>query len=311
MPLNVRPTQRWEEETYRILEELHAMEQGAGDEIFQTRASPFEDSSTRNIAIDLSTAQGREARDGVTRHRLGRLLPMEMPGASASATDIPDNLIDEIVSSFWEMAGQMFLVRLTRAELWKLMANIWKRADDQFSDQLLRRLRPWFPNRWNYDCWIAQCIIGAVCEKYQLPREDVYVDPNSQYVTLHHDDGNATRCQAAWELAMITTYLAVLSSELAAFLPFELMYVQAEIDPTIAEAFMAGHHYTADWTMGPLMNNQHTKHYFDICYAHVVAFLDGKDWFDGRWGGRERLYYDGFLMRLRYRLEIQGAFSQE
>ena len=287
------------------------MEQGAGDEIFQTRASPFENSSTRNIALDLSSAQGREARDGVTRYRLGRLLPMEMPGASASATDTPDNLIDEIVSSFWEMAGQMLLVRPTEAELLKLMTNIWRRADDQFSDQLLRRLRPWFPDRWKYDCWIAQCIIRAVCERYQLPQEDVNADPNRDFITLKNDNRNGIRRQAAWDLATITTYLAVLSSELAAFLPFELMYIQAEIDPTIAEAFMAGHHYTAHWTIVPLMNNQHTKHYFDICYAHVIAFLDSKAWFDGPWGDAEHFYYDGFLMRLGYRLEIQGTFSQE
>ncbi|KAL8873149.1 MAG: hypothetical protein Q9174_001337 [Haloplaca sp. 1 TL-2023] len=311
MPLYSRPTQRWEEETHRIFEELHAMEQGAGDEIFQTRAWPSEDSSTRNVAIDLTTAQGREARDGVIRYRLSRLLPVEMLGASASVRGIPVDLIDEIVSSFQEMAGQMFLVSRTKAELWELITDVWGRKDDQFSDQLLRRLRPWFPESWKNDCWIAQCIIPVICDKYQLSRDDVSADPNETFVTLKKDIGSRFCNRAAWELVMLTVYLAVLSSELAAFLPFELMYVQAEIDPTVAEAFMVGQHYTAHWTIGPLMNNQHTKRYFDICYGHVLAFLDSKAWFDGPWEGAVQRYYDGFFGRLDYRLEIQGPFSRE
>lgn len=305
MPMVRNPRRQYEDDYSRIRDELWALEHGAGDDIFQTRASPLEHRLPRNVAIDFNEAEGIAAYDNITRYRLNQLLPV---GRTVTPqTSVSPELIKDVVVTFWSIASNLPQTPRNRDGIMDFLADVWCKGTYQIPDYLLRRLRPHAPQRWDMDCWIAQCLIQDICEKHNIPCEDVEADPEKKYIRLKPAEDGGSRLLASWEMLTITIYLARLASEIAAWLPSELMTVQLEPDQTVPEAFAFGRDYYQQ--QGPRAYGTFTKQYFHMCLGHALEFLEDSGWFNAPLVGDGESNRDMFWERLDYRMDTWASYE--
>lgn len=272
----------------RIHEELSALEEGASDEIFQSRMSPIEEELPLNLAIDLRTPEGVAAGEAMVRQRLRSLLPIEQEARTPSP--IPPELTNDIVRHFRRMTMELPWSGDPSAPLGdKEHRKLEDFTDDffgdficHFHDKLLRRLRPYAPTRCDVDCWIADCLVREViCKDSGIPYEDVGQQERKRGFTIKDRDGVHER--KPWALAMsvtISMYLAKLSVKLAAWLPYELLIVQAPENVKVHAAFIGGADYYDDLEVPNL--DELPDSLFRVCLDHVLEWMDGRNWHDTR-----------------------------
>lgn len=225
----------------------------------------------------------------MVRHRLRSLLPIEQE--ARNATPIPHELINDIVLHFRRMTMQLPWNGDPSAPLAdKEHRKLEEFTDDffgdyicHFPDKLLRRLRPHAPTRCNLDCWIADCLVREViCKDFGIPYEDVGQQERKRVFTIKDCDGVHDR--KPWVLAMsviISMYLAKLSVKLAAWLPYELLIVQAPANVKVHAAFVGGGADYYDDLEVPDFDELPDS-LFRVCLDHVLEWMDGRNWHDTR-----------------------------
>ncbi|KAI4206896.1 MAG: hypothetical protein LQ346_000838 [Caloplaca aetnensis] len=277
---------QYAEDVYRIREELYQLEGGAGDEIFQTRMPPLGEQMLFNVAIDLGTPEGVAAGELMVRQRLSSLLPIEQE--ARTATLIPPALKDDIVRHFRRMTMELPWngdpsAPLNREDgrLDQFTDNFFEDFVCRFPDRLLRQIRPHVPTRCDLDCWIADCLVREViCEDFAIPYEDV-VQQEQQKVFAFKNAGVVDG--KPWALAIsvvISMYLAKLSVKLAAWLPYELLIVQAPENLAVHAAFIGGGEYFNELARPDFVELPDTV--LQVCLGHVLDWMESRKWHDTR-----------------------------
>lgn len=273
---------RLNEEVDRILEELEALDDGASDDIFQTRASPFEEQLPLNIPINPEEHAGVVAEVSTMQHRLQSLFPIEQgPRPAALGTH---QLMEEIVQQF-----RLILIKMPRDDdpianfqrkgtvVHGYVDDVWLGRACHFPDGFLRRLRPQMPQRWDLDCWIARCLVReAICIGYSVPYDAIEQDADKVYYQFKDAEECARNPGAAMAMMMISVYVSRLPIQLAAWLPFELLILQAQRDVTVHEAFIEGTDYYERLVFPA--SDEMADADFHICLSHVRGWLDCTDW---------------------------------
>ncbi|KAL8738683.1 MAG: hypothetical protein Q9181_000567 [Wetmoreana brouardii] len=294
MPLIHNSCQKYDEDYRRIQDEMLALERGAGDAIFQTRAPPFKEQLPRNIAIDLREEEGLAAYTNITRYRFNQLLPVDSEVTPES--QIPPQLMKDIVRNFWSITKDMPQPEVDIDRWRSFLATVWSSNRAYIPDSLLRRLRPHAPRRWDMDCWIAKCLITAVCEKQGILREDIQIDVDRRYLRFKNAKGEENNLQATKELHTLIVYLGRLSVQLAAFIPYELLLVETERDQSVPEAFHLGQEYYQNGV--PHSHCTISSDYWHICLSQALRYLEHRHWFNAVPSNAEEAYREMFWSRL-------------
>ncbi|KAL8699816.1 MAG: hypothetical protein Q9201_005783 [Fulgogasparrea decipioides] len=296
MPLKRNPCQKYTEDYRRIQDEMLALERGAGDAIFQTRAPPLEEPLPRNIAIDLREEEGLAAYTNITRYRFHQLLPVD--SEVTPEPQIPPQLMKDIVGNFWSITKEMPQPEVDIDRWRSFLATVWSSNTAYIPDSLLRRLRPHAPRRWDMDCWIAKCLITAVCEKHCILREDIQSDVDRRLLSFKNAKGEENNLQTTKELHTISVYLGRLSVQLAAFIPYELLLVETERNQSVPEAFHLGQDYYQNGV--PHRYGRVSSDYWHICLSQALRYLEHRHWFDAVPRSAEESYREMFWSRLDY-----------
>ncbi|KAL8907987.1 MAG: hypothetical protein Q9207_001061 [Kuettlingeria erythrocarpa] len=274
------------DDVYRIREALYALEGGAGDEIFQTRMPPLGEEMLFNVATDLGTPVGVAAGEVMVRQRLRTLLPIEQE--ATTATLIPPAVKDDIVRHFRRMTTELpwngdpsATLDGEDGRLDQFTDNFFEDLVCRFPDRLLRRIRPYVPTRCDLDCWIADCLVREViCKDFAIPYEDV-VQQEQRKVFAFGNPGVVDG--KPWALAIsvvISIYLVKLSVKLAAWLPYELLMVQAPGNFEVHTAFINGGDYFNELVRPDFVELPDTV--LQICIGHVLDWMDARKWHDTR-----------------------------
>ncbi|KAI4144091.1 MAG: hypothetical protein L6R39_004329 [Caloplaca ligustica] len=278
---------RLNEEVDRILEELEALDDGASDDIFQTRASPFEEQLPLNIPINPEEHAGVVAEVSTMQHRLQSLFPIEQgPRPAALGTH---QLMEEIVQQF-----RLILIKMPRDDdpianfqrkgtvVHGYVDDVWLGRACHFPDGFLRRLRPQMPQRWDLDCWIARCLVReAICIGYSVPYDAIEQDADKVYYQFKDAEECARNPGAAMAMMMISVYVSRLPIQLAAWLPFELLILQAQRDVTVHEAFIEGTDYYERLVFPA--SDEMADADFHICLSHLNNTKLGDGSTDSNW----------------------------
>ncbi|KAL8735622.1 MAG: hypothetical protein Q9166_000791 [cf. Caloplaca sp. 2 TL-2023] len=286
---------KFDDDLERIRLEIEALEDGADDDIFQTRGCPIEEQLPPNTAIDLSDPAGIDAFDSTIKDRLQQLLPIEQE--VNPRRHLPPLLMLDVVENFRSVVKGIPDDCLSfaapngdQSEFHRYADRIWNGEACRFADDFLRRVRPYVPFRCNLDCWIAKCLMRSICDEYSVPYSAVEKEPEGQFFLFTKAEGFAHKAlRIAMETMYLSIYLSRLSIQIAAWLPYELMVVQAYRDPTLDAAFKGGLEYHA-----PRIHYQFSDAGFQICLGHVVDWLDHMGWFDPVLWSNQDLYRDWF-----------------
>ncbi|KAL8720113.1 MAG: hypothetical protein Q9225_002989 [Loekoesia sp. 1 TL-2023] len=250
MPRISNPCQEYNDSYQRILDELEALEDGAGDDIFETSESSFEEEKLPlNDAINIDEPAGYAASVSTIKHKLKSLLPVEQE--VRPETYMPPQLMEDLVEHFRLVVINMshnehpvIDSRRDKSEVAEFIDDCWTGRACPFPDEFLRRLRPHIPFHWDLDCKLARCLIKrGVCEVYGICLEDVEQDTEQRYYQFKHQEDSNDNPVAAMEMLMITVYLSRLSIKIAAWLPYELMMIQIQKDMRVHSAFIIGARY--------------------------------------------------------------------
>ncbi|KAL9005638.1 MAG: hypothetical protein Q9188_001594 [Gyalolechia gomerana] len=299
MPRARDTSQEYDNSYQRILDELEALEGGASDGIFQTSASPFENEQLpSNDAIDVDEPAGLAACVSTIKHTLESLLPVEQEVRPAEY--MPPQLMDDLVEHFRLVVTQMpknehpvANLQREKSELAEFIDDIWNGKACHFSDELLRRLRPHIPVRWDLDCKLAKCLIKrGVCDEHDIPLGDIGQDAEKKYYGFKDDKDSDNNPIASMEMFMVTIYLSRLSIKIAAWLPYELMYIQLQGDERIYRAFIIGARY--DFYLVPPDPDTFSHTYWHICLGHVLDWLEHRNWYHSLLCSDEEIYRDLF-----------------
>ncbi|KAL8945205.1 MAG: hypothetical protein Q9211_000286 [Gyalolechia sp. 1 TL-2023] len=299
MPRARNTCQEYDTSYQRILDELEVLGRGGSDDIFQTSASPFGHEQVQlNDAININEPTGFAASISRVKHLLESLLPVEREVRPAEYT--PPQLMDDLVEHFRLVVSKMPknehpVVNLQRekSELAEFIDDVWTGKACQFSDELLRRLRPHIPLRWDLNCKLAQCLVErGVCDVYEIPLEAIGQDEEKKYYGFKNREDSDANPIAFTELFMVTVYLSRLSIKIAAWLAYELMHIQAQKDQRIHRAFIDGARY--DFYLVSPDSDTFSDPYWHVCLGHVLKWLEHRDWHRSILGSDEGLYRQFF-----------------
>ncbi|KAI4124333.1 MAG: hypothetical protein LQ338_004846 [Usnochroma carphineum] len=268
----------------RIRDELEALEDGASDDIFQTRASLYEEQLPLNIAISLDESAGVAAGVSLMKHRLHFLLPIEQP--VRPATYIPPQLMNDIVEHFRRVVMDFPLdehpmdsMRRENGKVHGFIDNFWNGKGCHFPDTLLRQLRPHAPERWDLDCWIAKCFIRQViCREHGVHYADIKQDREKRSYRFRNPKDSVEEPLAAMAMMLIGSYVSKLSVRLAAWMPYELIVVQAQEDVRVHSAFISGVDYYPKLVFPN--SGEFPDADFHMCLGHVLDWLEARNWHD-------------------------------
>ncbi|KAL8944788.1 MAG: hypothetical protein Q9216_000210 [Gyalolechia sp. 2 TL-2023] len=284
MPRARITSQEYDDSFQRILDELEALEGGASDDIFQTSASPFQNEHPpSNDAISIDEPAGLDAWASTIKQTLESLLPVEQEVRPSEYT--PPQLMDDLVEHFRLVVSEMPsnehpVVNLQReeSELAEFIDDVWTGKACHFPDEFLRRLRPHIPVRWDLDCKFAKCLVKrGVCDDHAIPLEDIRQDGEKKYYMFKNHEDSDDKPIVSMEMFMVTVYLSRLSIKIAAWLPYELMFIQLQRDRRIHRAFVVGARY--DFYLVPPDPEMLSPAYWHICLGHVLEWLEHRNWY--------------------------------
>lgn len=300
MPRAHNTTREYDTFYKRMLDELDALEGGASDDIFQTSASPFEDEQLPpNNAVEIDDEAGYAACVSAIKDTLQTLLPLEQEVRPAEYT--PPQLMDDLVEHFRLVVGQMPMdedpvvnLRREKSELAGFIDKVWTGEACHFSGEFLRRIWPHiqFP-KWDMDCKLAKCLVKqGVCDVHGIPLEKIGLDEKKKHCGFkNHED--CDKNPVVWmEMFMITVYLARLSIEIAAWLPYELMIISVQEDQRVFRAFTTGARY--DFYLVPLEPESVSEEYWHLSLSHVLDWLQRRDWYRSPIFSNEEFFHDLF-----------------
>ncbi|KAL8696091.1 MAG: hypothetical protein Q9224_002976 [Gallowayella concinna] len=283
----------------RIRQELKALEDGATDDIFQTRGSLAEEQLPLNTAINLDEPAGSAGYDNRARDRLQYLFPVEQEVTPRRR--MPRQLMEDIVRHFRSVIKDIPEDGLSvddsnreESELHQFADRIWSGKACQFPDELLRRLRPYVPFQRDLDCTISKCLMRCICDEYNIPYGVVGREAGGEYYHFrYHPALHNRNMRLAIETVFLSIYVSRLAIAIAAWLPYELMMIQACNDPGLDQAFINGEEYFQDG-LPPDSLDDFENGYFHVCLGHVLKWLEHIGWFDPILWSDQDLHKDWF-----------------
>ena len=301
--MRARNTNREQIDSYqRILDELDALGDGAGEEIFQTSASPFGDDQDlpENEAIDYAEDEGFAATLSTTRYQLQMLLPIEQE--VRPTTYMPPQLMEDLVEHFRQVMAKIpqTMHPIIDLERWEIEQSafinyLWKSKVCHFPDELLRRLRPHLPGRWDPDSRLAKFLIEqTVCKPYGIPFSKIQVDANDNHYRFKHLKDIENNLVASIGMIMVSAYLQRLSIKIAAWLPYELMVVMTEsqFSDRVQSAFIAGDRYDQYFRRTHI--ETFSDKYWHTCLRHVLEWCEHRKWYHPFSSADGELHHDLF-----------------
>ncbi|KAL8805609.1 MAG: hypothetical protein Q9182_001874 [Xanthomendoza sp. 2 TL-2023] len=275
------------------------MVDGASDDIFQTRVSPSREELPLNTAINLNEPAGSAGYDNRARDRLQVLLPVEQE--VTPRTRMPRQLMEDIVSHFRSIVKDIpedgLSINETNQEVseFHLFANgIWSGLACQFPDELLRRVRPYVPFQLNLGCSISKCLMRSICDEYNIPYDLVGREAGGEF---YHFRDHQVLHDRSTRLSILTVFLSIylsrLSIAIAAWLPYELMMIQACSDPRLDQAFINGEEYFRHGLPRDSLDDFENA-YFHVCLGHVLEWLEHMGWFKPFLWSNDDLYKEWF-----------------
>ncbi|KAL8809589.1 MAG: hypothetical protein Q9200_003284 [Gallowayella weberi] len=295
----VQYTPQYDNDLRRIRQEVEALEDGASDDIFQTRGSPFGEQLPLNTAINLNEPAGSAGFDNRARDRLQVLLPVEQEVTPRKR--MPHQLMEDIARHFRSIVkdipedGLLFNETNRDESEFHLFADrIWSGVACQFPDKLLRRVRPYVPFQRDLDCSLSKCLMRCICDEYSIPYDLVGREAGGEcYHFRNHQLLQDTSVRFAIETVFLSIYVSRLAIAIAAWLPYELMMIQACNDPRLDQAFINGQEY---FRHGLPLNSLDTfeEAYFHVCLGHVLNWLEHMGWFEPILWSNQDLYKEWF-----------------
>lgn len=275
---------QYDADIQRIRDGLEALEGGASDDIFQTRASPFEEQLPFNVAINLDEPEGVSASVGMMKQRLHYLLPIEQHVRPVAL--VPLELMYEVVDHFRQILTSfphdehpMDDLRRENGKIHEFVDDFWYGKTCHFPDTLLRRLRPYAPSAWDLECWLAKCLLRQViCGKFGVHYNDIEKDPEKGYYKIRNREESMEKPLATMGMLMVSIYLSKLSVRLAAWLPYELMVVQAPRNARAHSAFISGTEYYEKLEFPD--SDEFPDLIFHTCLDHVLEWIESRNWHD-------------------------------
>ncbi|KAL8650845.1 MAG: hypothetical protein Q9210_003588 [Variospora velana] len=286
--------QQHDQDVQRMHDQLEALRNGASDDIFQTRASPFEEELPLNVAINLEEASGVAANTSILQHRLRSLLPIKQgvmyagPVPPKLISDVADHFRQHIMKIPWDQHSWISLEG-KKSKVQQFIDDVWKGKLCRFPDALLRRLFVYSPERWNLDSWIATCLVERILYgDLNIPRQEIEKLPLEGNYPVEKTGVSHERSVAGVIALLISMYLSKVAVQLAAWLPYELVVVQSQ-DSSIHADFISGNNYWDKVSSGDFFDDD-----FRTCLDHVLQWMEYREWHDSLQHLSEEVYYEFF-----------------